>query len=104
MSYKTEINGIEYHILDEDTDALKRYKYTGELPNEFLRAVLDNDFVNAVCLANQHNSQNLPAFVQYLVWEMPASAWGNTEKVIKWVNHNGMPGPFPNSSEKENSK
>lgn len=104
MPYKMEINGIEYQIRDEEINALERYKQTGELPGHFLRAVLENNFVNAICFADQHNLQNLPAFAKYLVWELPGNAWGNTEKIIRWVNHNGMSMYFFDSSEKENSK
>jgi len=92
MPYTIKIKETEYTIDDTTINELKRYVHHGELPGNFLRAVLCNNFANAVALADGHNLQNLPAFARYLWWEMPSDSWGSTEKILKWCSHDGMSG------------
>jgi len=92
MSYPTKINEIEYTINDDTLHQLERYEQQGEIPADFLRTVLSNNFTNAITFADSHNLQNLPAFAKYLYWEMPSNSWGSTEKIMKWYAHNGISG------------
>ena len=92
MAFTTTINNTEYQIKNKETSALEAYKQRGEIPGDFLRAILRNDFVDVVCLADNENLRNLPTFAKYLWWEMPGSSWGSLEKMEKWCAHNGMAG------------
>lgn len=51
----------------------------------FLTAVLENNLKEAVNRADDHNLDNLPAYVHYLYNEVVARCWGSPERVKKWL-------------------
>jgi hypothetical protein len=65
--------------------ALDRWVQRGQLPGEFLQAVLRNDLQDAVSRADPENTRALPAYIGYLYNEAPAGCWGSPEKVAAWA-------------------
>jgi hypothetical protein len=53
-------------------------------PGSFLAAVLRNDLVNAVCLADDENAAALKDIVLYVYNVLPGSCWGTPAKVDAW--------------------
>lgn len=65
--------------------ALERYLNGGVTPGNFLTAVLENNLMNAVRVADQYNRAHLATIVGYLMEHMPVSSWGNRQLVDSWM-------------------
>ena len=65
-------------------EAVSRYLNDGTMPGGFLAAVLRNDLVRAVTLADDKNTAALFAWAMWLYNECPDDAWGSREKVREW--------------------
>lgn len=72
-------------IPERMTPALERWIERGQLPGEFLQAVLRNDLREAVGRADPENLAALPAYVGYLYNEAPAGCYGSPEKMAAWA-------------------
>lgn len=64
--------------------AARRYLEDGDLPGDFLLAVLRNELVQAVLRADGTNRAVLPVWVRWLYNEIPYNAWGSAERVAAW--------------------
>lgn len=85
-----EIMGTHYDIRTDMMDELDNYLQDGIPPGDFLRAVLANDLVGAVGRADKENLHNLPAYANYLYWELPGRGspncpWGSYEAVESYL-------------------
>lgn len=78
-----EFNG--HRIPSRMMHAIKAYVERGEVPGDFLQAVICNDLKEAVGRADYENLRNLPAFVGYFYNEAPADCWGSRAKMQAWV-------------------
>ena len=65
--------------------AARRYVEEGVDPAGFLRAVLENNLVEAFERADDINREAMAVWVTWLIWDVPAPAWGSPEKVSKWM-------------------
>lgn len=54
-------------------------------PGSFLYAVLCNDLYGAVSAADPCNLGAIPAYIGFLRNYLPSCAWGNVEKVERWL-------------------
>jgi hypothetical protein len=77
--------GTRYHIPERMSFGIKRYIEHGELPGDFLVAVLENNLSEAFGRADQENYRNMAAYVSYFYNEAPSPCWGSKEKVAAWV-------------------
>ncbi|MGB1561590.1 MAG: hypothetical protein ACPHN2_08845 [Sinimarinibacterium flocculans] len=75
----------QFHIPERMMAPLLAYIERGELPGDFLQAVLRNDFQRAALLADDENAANLPAYAGYLYNEAPVVCYGSAEIVAEWV-------------------
>jgi hypothetical protein len=64
---------------------LQRWIERGELPGDFLQAVLRNDLREAVGRADAENLIALPAYIGYLYNEADPRCYGSPEKVKAWA-------------------
>lgn len=85
-----EITPEEYlrnlkHILGPLIGGFDRYVESGIEPGSFLRAVLENDLMNAVARADMFNVRKLDKICEYMKFYMPYDCWGNKEKVERWL-------------------
>jgi len=72
-------------IPDYTLDALKAYVEHGIPPGDFVRAVLENRFVEVVCRADDNNTVALREIAWWVYNEAPTACWGNREKVDVWI-------------------
>lgn len=73
-------------------DALRRYIEDGYPTNHFLRAVLENDLMEALARADEENFEVLDAYCAWLRSFAPAAAYGSGDKVAAWITHRGLRG------------
>jgi len=71
---------------------LERWVDHGIVPGSFLRAVLQNDFCEAVLQADYQNVQHLRSIARFVYEVLPYEAWGNRVKVIDWSRKGGLKG------------
>ena len=77
---------MHYQILD--------YVNNGTKPGDFLTAVFENNFVNAVGHADIDNLPRLPAYANLLYNLLPSACWGGKEKVQEWKGLRNPKNPF----------
>ncbi len=65
--------------------ALERYRDDRERPDSFLIAVLHNDLMLAIGLADQYSLTAIRDIIMWVRWEMPSSAHGSRLKVKAWL-------------------
>jgi len=65
--------------------ALKRYVEDRIPTGGFLRAVLENDLLNAITRADDENVKRIREIVQYIYWELPSNCWGTPQRVFAWL-------------------
>lgn len=65
--------------------ALDRWISKGELPGNFLQAVLRNDLRAALGLADAQSKPALHTIVVYLYNEAPSPCWGSAENIAGWA-------------------
>ena len=63
----------------------REYIEDGKHPGSFLISVLCNSLTESFSRADEINKTFLPVWVKWLVWDIPATAWGSEEKVMKWM-------------------
>jgi hypothetical protein len=71
---------------------IELYVNKGIEPGGFMRAVLENDLVEALAKADHTNILLLLEIVQFMFWEIPASSWGDPEAVSAWIQGGGLEG------------
>lgn len=57
----------------------------------FLRAVLENNLMEAIGTADTEAMDNIRHIVCYLYNEVPGNCWGSKEKVAKWLQQEKEP-------------
>jgi hypothetical protein len=83
MSYQT-LDG--FYIPARMMSAIKSYVEKGEIPGDFLQAVICNNLKDACGRADRENLRNLPAYVSYFFNEVPSTCWGSREKMLAWAD------------------
>lgn len=66
-------------------ESLNRYVEKGIHPGDFLKAVLENNLMEAVGRADHINIRRLPEICKYVYNNIPSLCHGSLEKVEKWV-------------------
>lgn len=64
--------------------ALLRWTQNGEVPGDFLQAVIRNDLRAAVSHADNENAANLPAYLGWFYNEAPCGCWGAPGCLTEW--------------------
>jgi hypothetical protein len=65
--------------------ALERYVKYHIVTGSFLRAVLENDFMEAILRADDENLHDLLWVVHYVVDNVPVKAYGSKDAVKQWL-------------------
>ena len=84
--YQFKWMGKVYEIRPDMVEALRAYVEEHRPVGDFLKAVISNNLVEAFTRADGENSQNLPAFVNFLLWEVPDMAWGSRHAYKNWIS------------------
>lgn len=66
--------------------ALVNWVDHGQVPGDFLQAVIRNDLRNAVLRADQENLLLLPLYLHWFYWEAPLGCYGGPEAFNTWAN------------------
>lgn len=92
---------INYSMIpDHCRDGLRRYVEKGQIPGDFLQAVICNDLVLAASRADYINQQCLQDYARFL-YNAPAGCWGSMEKMRRWAEAGGLEGlTYPKETEK----
>lgn len=77
--------GVDYDIPELIAGGLERYIDHGIPTGGFLRACLENDFVEACSRANFISAAQMTAIAVFLKWEMPPLSWGSAAHVDAWI-------------------
>ena len=84
---------IDYGVIKQDVlDSLQRYVEQKIPTGGFLRAVLENNLMEACGRADEQNSASLFQIVAYVYNELPARSWGSPEKVVAWLEDENVHG------------
>ena len=85
MKAKCDFPHIDYtSIPNHCREGMLLYIENGIIPGDFLRAVLENNFVEVIGRADLINRRELENYAGFLYWEMPSGSWGSREKVLEW--------------------
>lgn len=79
---------VQAHLVD----ALQDYVQHGKPLGDFLRSCIENNLKEACGRADGVNISQLPAFVGYMVNEMPAPSQGSPARYLAWIAHRGLDG------------
>lgn len=83
--YETEYEDKKYAIPDEQGDSITRYVQDGILPGSFLQGIICNDLMKTFAHADSVNKENIPAYIMYFYWEVPADIWGSSHNMQAWI-------------------
>lgn len=73
-------------IKQSTRESLIRYRDQRISPGGFLTSVLDNDLQGAVCRADTENLWALKDICLWVNWHLPASSWGDPDRVNAWLS------------------
>ena len=88
-----EMNMIRHMLAEEVSwdlipghmwNGLRSYVYGGQPPGQFLRAVLENDFMGAAGYADDYNGARLREWAQVMM-QVPSACKGSREAVEMWL-------------------
>lgn len=82
----------EFYIPHRMMGGLERWVKQAIPPGDFLRAVLENDLMEALGRADDENIRNLAAYGGFLFNECPVECYGSKAKMVKWVQIGGLNG------------
>ena len=92
----SDVMNIDYSPLPKHTrPGMKRWVEHGEVPGNFLTAVLENKLMQAVSYADPVNIKKLPAYASFLFNHAPAGCWGSEKRVLEWAKSGGWLGRHP---------
>jgi len=97
---------MNYELIPEHMrEGMRRYLEEGIEPGSFLRAVLENNFVQACAQADSINSAWLFKWAEFLWWEMPGGSWGSPEKVQAWMkSRQEKPAALPDKENRDDQR
>jgi hypothetical protein len=67
-------------------EGIKNYVDNKIPTGSFLRAVLENNLLEAFKRADEGNISAMQEIVAYCYWEIPGNCWGSAEKVQEWLD------------------
>jgi len=77
---------LEYWSIADVVDGLEKY-YNHRCPTgDFLRAVLENDFLHAFNRADLNNTRHMDKIAKYVYNHLPTECYGSKEKVRNWLS------------------
>jgi predicted nucleotidyltransferase len=74
-----------YAIKSDIKDSLDRYVSQGIPTGDFLKAVLENNLMEAMGRADSFNQASLPEICSYIYNELPSPCHGSPAKVKEWL-------------------
>lgn len=65
--------------------ALDKWASNGDIPGDFVLAVLHNDLMDAVCRADADSLASIRDIVLYVYNDLPSPCWGSLQNVNLWL-------------------
>ncbi len=78
--------GVPHNILE----GIERFVRQGIPPGNCLRAILENNLMEAFKRADHFTISAMQAIVSYIYNEVPMDASGSPVKVSEWIGHGGL--------------
>ena len=85
LTDKQKLKMSEYGIPNYMQGGIIRYYENGIPPGDFLSAVINNDFKEAVGRADDTNIHCLKAYVMWFYNQAPNGSWGFAGATTKWI-------------------
>ncbi|MBA7539996.1 hypothetical protein ES705_32285 [subsurface metagenome] len=92
-SYKELPRSLQYGV--------QAYIELGQIPGDFLCAVIENNLVGAIRRADSGNQVALPKIVGWIYNEAPSQCWGSHDKLVDWVKERELDIPAVREKAKE---
>lgn len=73
-------------------ESVRKYVEHGVDPGRFARDVLENNFLEALLLADRENLSAISGWARWLSVECPARCCGDHKTVVEWMRGGGMTG------------
>lgn len=86
--YTCDLTKVPEHI----RYGIFRYVMYGNLPGDFLSALLCNRFAHSIMRADEKNREALIEIAYFLLHELPIIAWGSERAVSNWAEIGGLKG------------
>ncbi len=90
-SFYENFREVEMGIPAHMVEPVREYVVNGRRTGDFLRAVLANQFCEAVKRADAMNGASLLAWTDVLC-VLPCESWGSETKVAAWIEAGGLLG------------
>lgn len=68
-------------------DDIAEYLVWGKIPGDFLQAIIRKDYIGAMQHADDQNLWLIPVYHSFFYNNVPALAWGSTEKMYEWAKY-----------------
>ena len=85
--------GLDRYVPEHCREPLRRYIACGRPLGDFLRAVVSNNFSNAVARADNSNLPRLHDYMLFLNNHAPRKCWGSVITYGNWRRQGGLAGP-----------
>lgn len=87
------MKGITANVPMHMQDDLLTYILVGLIDDDFLLALVQNDFMGAMTVADDTNKRNIYGWAVALYNYAPSECFRSPEKVGRWIERGGMLGP-----------
>ena len=85
---------IDYTVLPEHLrKGLEEHIERGHIPGDFLVAVISNNLMAALSLADETSKAALDDILQFMWNAAPSASWGSKEFMMRWSQKEGREGP-----------
>ena len=81
MTYEFQGHTIPDHMMEGIRGYIEDHRSVGD----FLTAVFENNFAEALIRADGNNLASIKAYAGYLYNEAPPACWGSRKKVTAWL-------------------
>lgn len=76
---------LPFTMIPRNEEALVAYLVHHQSPTPFIRAVLENNLLDAVRKGSREELADLPELIIWIYRRAPMASWGTPERVQKWL-------------------
>ena len=90
MAWFDKVNWLD--VPERMRPGIVRYVERGIEPGYFLRAIFQNDLIEAARRADDENAEILPSYALLMLRSLPAACWGSRADYDAWIARGGLVG------------
>jgi hypothetical protein len=90
MPWFDKVNWLD--VPERMRPGIVRYVERGVEPGYFLRAIFQNDLIEAARRADDENAEILPSYALLMLRSLPAACWGSRADYDAWIARGGLVG------------